>query len=443
MRAFQHAAKAASRTLSTSTHASALFSLLLTLSTSAPAAVYRCIDADGTSTFSDRACEPKRSNEPKPSDSPPGATGTAGANGASGALGAEPAASHHPDGLREKKAAHILDVLRIAPSEPEMMLLRRTVDDAAPDLVKALDPDNGNWTPANYRWHMVSEFVKTDLRRDVQPALRASTLQVAQIAAREYAARANDADMDAVTAFLNTPEGSRYIAFQNEIRPLLYAARSAVEAQEPPPETTPTEQEFRHRRQLLSLTLEYRIAKENGTSAPASIGLLPGSTTVVENTVRREGTALDALYNEYEYSLPAFQAFTDAATSKHFFVAVEPALRTQLALSSTATTDFAESEYEMYFTRWRAYYGPGVWVRTRNTVLIRGRTVYVSNMTTTHFANTPGSQQPELMAIQCEQREENMYQMAHRFASDYPSRTAAYKDIQNRCRAEQHLPPLH
>ena len=280
MRAFQHAAKTASRTLLTSTQASALCSLLLfTLSTPAPAAVYRCIDADGTSSFSDRACEPKKSNEPKPSDSPPGATGTtaaSGANGANGALGAEPGASHHPDGPREKKAAHILDVLRIAPSEPEMMLLRRTVDDAAPDLVKALDPDNGNWTPANYRWHTVSEFVKTDLRRDVQPALRTSTVQVAQIAAREYAARANDADMEAVAAFLNSPEGSRYIAFQNEIRPLLYAARSAVEAQEPPPEAIPTEQEFRHRRQLLSLTLEYRIAKENGTSAPAADRVAPG-----------------------------------------------------------------------------------------------------------------------------------------------------------------------
>jgi hypothetical protein len=202
------------------------------------------------------------------------------------------------------------------------------------------------------------------------PRLRASTLQVAQTAAREYAARANDSEMEAVTAFLNTPDGSRYIAFQNEIRPLLYAARSAIEAQEPPPETTPTEQEFRHRRQLLSLTLEYRIAKENGTSAPAAVGLLPGSTTVVENAVRREGTALDALFNEYEFSLPAFQAFTDAATTKHFFVAVEPALRTELALSSNATTDFAEQEYERYFTRWRAYYGPGVWVKSRNTVLL-------------------------------------------------------------------------
>lgn len=394
-------------------------------SAASPAGVYRCIDADGTSTFSDRACEPKKSTESKPADT---------------SSSSEPAA-HHQDGPREKKAAHILDVLRIAPTEPQMMLLRRTVDDAAPDLVKAVDPDNGNWTPASGRWHMVSEFVKADLRRDVQAALRSSTLQVAQIAARQYAARANDADMDAMTAFLNTPDGSRYIAFQNEIRPLLYEARSEIEAQEPPPENIPTEQEFRQRRQLLSLTLEYRIAKENGTSAPAAAGLLPGSATVIENAVRREGTALDTLFNEYESSLPAFQSFTDAATTRHFFVAVEPALRTELALSGNATTDFAEQEFEKYFTRWRAYYGPGVWVNTRNTVLIRGRTVFVSHTTTTHFANNPP--QPELMAIQCEQREENLYQVTHRYVTDYAARTAAHKEIQSRCRAEQHLPPLH
>jgi alpha-D-xyloside xylohydrolase len=36
-----------------------------------------------------------------------------------------------------------------------------------------------------------------------------------------------------------------------------------------------------------------------------------------------------------------------------------------------------------------------------------------------------------------------MYQMTHRLNTDYAARTTAHRDIQNRCRAEQHLPPLH
>jgi hypothetical protein len=313
------------------------------------------------------------------------------------------------------------------------------VDDAAPDLVKGLDPDNPSWTPANGRWHMISEFVKSDLRRDVQTALRSSSTQVAQISARQYAALANESDMDALLAFLSTPEGARYVAFQNEIRPVLYAAESAIEAQEPPPADMPTERELRQRRQLLSLTLEYHIAKDNGATPAA--GLQPGSTTVVENAVRREGAALDALFTEYETSLPAFQSFTDAAATKRFFVAVEPALRTELALSSTATTDFAEQEFEKYLQRWRAYYGPGVWVSSRNAVYIRGRMVYVSHTTVTHYVNNPHSPSPELMALQCEQREEGMSVAMHR--ADYNTRATLQRDIQNRCRAEQHLPPLH
>ncbi len=61
--------------------------------------------------------------------------------------------AHRIDSPREKKAARILDVLRIAPAAPEGMLMSRTVDEAAPDL-------------------------------------------------------------DALSAFLATPEGARYIAFQ-------------------------------------------------------------------------------------------------------------------------------------------------------------------------------------------------------------------------------------
>jgi hypothetical protein len=207
----------------------------------------------------------------------------------------------------------MLDVLRIAPVEPQTMLLQRTVDDAAPDLVKGLDPDNPTWTPANGRWHSVSEFVKADLRRDVQSALRSSTTEVAQITAREYAARANDSDIDALSTFLSTSAGARYVAFQNEIRPVLYAALSALLAQEPMPPNAPSEQELRQRRQLLSMTLEYRIAKEGG--GPSTAETQPGSRTVVENAARREGTALDALFAEYEASLPSFQSFTDSVTA--------------------------------------------------------------------------------------------------------------------------------
>ncbi len=120
---------------------------------------------------------------------------------------------------------------------------------------------------------------------------------------------------------------------------------------------------------------------------------------------RREGTALDALYSEYEASLPPLQSFTGSATAKHFFASVEPALRTENALSSTATTDFAEQEFDKYAQRWRAIYGPAVRVSTRTTVSIRGRVVSIAHTTQTTL-NASGS--PEAMAIQCEQREYNI-----------------------------------
>ena len=391
---------------------------------SARAEIFRCIGADGTSTFSDHACEAPKNNEPSaPAHNSPAQAG-------------DDIYVQRSNSPREKKAAHLLDVLRIVPVAPEGMLMSRTVDEAAPDLVKSIDPDNGLWTPANGRWRSVSDFVKSDLRRDVQTALRASAAQISQIAARQYAVRANDADMDALSAFLATPEGTRYIAFQNEIRPLLYAALASVQAQEPLPENTASEHVLSQRRQLLFMALEYRIMKDGG--GPPTSQLQPGSKTVLENTVLREGATLDTLLYEYEPFLPALQAFTDSATAKHFFVAVEPALRTQLALSSAATTDFAELEFGKYLQRWRGFYGP-MRVTTRTTVIIRGRTVLISHTVTSRIL--PGVQSPEAMAIQCERSEEGIYQATHR-SVDYNVRAAAVKAIQNRCRAEQRLPPL-
>jgi len=49
---------------------------------------------------------------------------------------------------------------------------------------------------------------------------------------------------------------------------------------------------------------------------------------------------------------------------------------------------------------------------------------------------------PERMAIECEQREDSAYQQAHRISRNGNAQATDLKAIQNRCRIEQHLPPL-
>src|ERR1700674_1046598 len=110
----------------------AFICVALCLGSSVRAAVFRCVDAKGVSTYADRPCASNESEIP----------GQARAAASSDS-------ELQLNSAKSKKAARILDLLRIAPSEPETFLLQRTVDDAAPDLVQALDPDNGRWTPAN------------------------------------------------------------------------------------------------------------------------------------------------------------------------------------------------------------------------------------------------------------------------------------------------------
>jgi hypothetical protein len=391
----------------------ALICLALCSGSSVRAAVFRCVDAKGANTYADRPCEPNESENHGQASEP------------------------QLNSAKTKKAARVLDLLRIAPSEPETFLLQRTVDDAAPDLVQALDPDNAKWTPANAKWHSVLEFVKADLRRDVQTALRRSASEMSRVTAQQYAARADEADVDAVLTFLGSGDGARYLAFESEVRHIVYDALDSLLAQESVPEETPSAATLRRRQELLSLTLDYRIVKDGGGPPPSD--LYAGSAAVADYSARHDGLAIDALIDEYEPYLPQFHAFTDSPTGKKLLRALEPATRTYRALSSVETTNFAEMELGKYFSRWRAVYGPPIKSTARTTVVVRGRLVMISQ-TTQMTINAAGS--PEGMAIACEQREDNLYQNAHRSTPDNNTQTAALRAIQNRCRSEQRLPPL-
>jgi hypothetical protein len=383
--------------------------------------MFRCVDANGANTYSDRPCAPT----------------VAERSGQSSSL--DPADSAQPlNTVKTRKAARILDLLRIAPSEPESFVLQQTVDAAAPDLVLALDPDNVTWTPANPKWHSVLEFVKADLRRDVQTALRRSTAEIAQVTAQQFASRAEESDLDAVLKFLGSADGPRYIALQSQVRQIRYDALSSLLAQEPmPAEAPPSEATLRRRHEVLSLNLDYRIARDGG--GPPPVDLAVGAAAVSEYSARHDGLALDALGDDYESYLPQFRAFNDSPTAKKLFRALEPAVRTYMALSSTATTDFAEMEIDKYFLRWRAVYGPPRKSTARTTIVIRGRTVAITQAAQVTI-NAAGS--PEGMAIACEQREDNLYQNARHSSMDYNAQAAALKAIQNRCRSEQRLSPL-
>lgn len=398
----------------------ALIYLALCAGSTVHAAVFRCVDANGVNTYADRPCPPNKSE-----------------NQAQAHAAASSDSELQLNSAKTKKAARILDLLRIAPSEPETFLLQRTVDDAAPDLVQALDPDNARWTPANAKWHSVLEFVKADLRRDVQTALRRSASEISRATAQQFAGRADEADLDAVLAFLGSGDGARYLALDSEVRHIVYDALDSLLAQEPIPDETPSAATLRRRQELLSLTLDYRIVKDGGGPPPSD--LFAGSAAVADYSARHDGLALDALFDEYEPYLPQFRAFTDSPTAKKLLRALEPAMRSYMALSSAETTNFAEMELDKYFPRWRAVYGPPIKSTARTTVTIRGRMVMISQ-TTQMTINAAGS--PEGMAIACEQREDNLYQNAHHSTPDNNTQAAALKAIQNRCRSEQRLPPL-
>jgi len=160
---------------------------------------------------------------------------------------------------------------------------------------------------------------------------------------------------------------------------------------------------------------------------------------IIGNTARREGTALDTLFSEYEASLPGFIAFTQSTTAKHFFTAAEPALRMSMAQSSIAASEFADTELTNYAPRWVAFYGPPVRGSGRVTTVVRAGSIGVVSTRQVNYDG--GRVAREAAAIQCEQREDGNYTRTHTRTSEINSQ-AALKAIQNTCRGEQNLPPL-
>jgi hypothetical protein len=377
---------------------------------SAQAAIFRCVDSNGANTYSDKPCAPA----PQP-------TGGAPANEDNRAAG-----HVTPADPKETRAVRILEVLKLISSQDsDAASSQRTVDLIAPDLVKALDPANPAWTAQQPKWRSVLEFVKADLRRDVQPALRASNERSGRAAAHQYAMHTSAADLDALQAFLDSSDGAKYIAYQSELRSIANHAYESLMTQEEVTPETVTDATLKRRESLLALGIDSIITVQGHS--------------LIENAARREGTALDALYSEFESSLPSFVAFTESAVAKRFFVDVGPALRVNRAESSTAIGQFADAELMNYGARWAAVYGPPVRGSGRVTTVVRVGSVGVVSSRQVSFDG--GRVARESAAIQCEQRENANYTRTHARMSEINTQ-AALKNIQNTCRSEQNLPPL-
>ncbi len=130
--------------------------LILLLTGSSQAAIFRSVDANGVNTFSDKPCSPIL---PPPSDE--------GAAGASRRTDNAPAPLSAAARAREAKGFQILQSLPLASaSASDAVHAQKLVDLVAPDLVKQLDAANSAWTPQHPRRHAVLEFVESDLRKD-------------------------------------------------------------------------------------------------------------------------------------------------------------------------------------------------------------------------------------------------------------------------------------
>jgi hypothetical protein len=394
----------------------------------AHATVYHCVAPDGTSTYSDAPC----TSTSQPRDpSPP--SSMAPSNGSVGAVPPPMLIGHGAvtiiDG-KEAKAAELLELLRptshaIDPSAASTLNAKLL----AAYLVRQLDPANPAWTPQNPKWSPLLDLVTSDIRNDVQ--LSNTAAGVAQATAREYAAHADEVDIDALLQYLHSPQGVRYVEFQIALNSIYIDATKSLMQQQPVPADQPDETTLKERMQLLALSTIIRAQAADPGARPDVAAVGP---TLLQNAAVREGVELGALSHKYERDLPGFISLTQSALGRRYFAAYGTALRTETAVSSRLTKDFAAAEESKYQSRWRKAYGitPASPANGPPTTL-----------TAAPRMAPPGATGPaELAAMQCESDANQKYVLSHKPLPDTATQIAAMVVMRDKCRADLKLPPM-
>lgn len=315
--------------------------------------VYKCIGADGTTIYSDKACEPK------PPPAAQTATGTSGALSAARDVPVVPAEPAAPVSALDRKLHELLLLTQLSAREsPGLAEVART-------LVPRVDPQlsDGSQDP---RWAPLSRAIQADVRADM-PQLGHAFADADQSLLRTLGSRLREADADALLGFFRSSTGVAYLQFLGDMRAVYASAMRSVlsHAAAQTPISQPSASAGTTNKRLELVTLAFGASSlfraqdvAHGVHDPAPYaadGILPQQIAAVA------GAGLDAIAARYETALPEFESFNAAPPTRLFFSIVERPVATKTITTEAALRDFGNAEFEKYGTRWQVAYRRGIY----------------------------------------------------------------------------------
>lgn len=318
------------------------------------AAVFKCIGADGTVTYSDKACDPK---QPAPAAEP--AAVPSGALSAARDVPVVPAEPAAPVSPLDRKLHELLLLTQLSAHESAGLA------EVARLLVPRVDPELAA-ASQDPRWAPLSRAIQADVRADM-PQLGRAFADADQSLLRALGSRMQEADADALLGFLRSSTGVAYLQFLGDMRAVYASAvrsvLSHVAAQTPIAQTSANSSMTNARQKLVTLafgaaSLFHAQDVAHGVHDPAPYaadGILPQQIVAVA------GAGLDAIATRYETALPEFETFNAAAATRLFFSIVERPVAAKTIATEAAMRDFDNAEFEKYGERWKVGYRRGIY----------------------------------------------------------------------------------
>jgi hypothetical protein len=206
-----------------------------------------------------------------------------------------------------------------------------------------------DWDKKNPKWKPIHDRIRSDLEKYLPtlPAAAASSYaeysrcEVGKCYEQDIASNMQPADVDAILAYFDTPEGKRFQSFQQQIGSIFLsgilaitqpslsqiAAKSPNNEQESQAKSIPlsAEQKLRFMK-MLTLSLSFQSTKamiedtKSGKQDPSSAGEV--FVFYMAAAMSRNEKKLEEMDLQYRNDLPGFKVFTETDALRHFIEAM-------------------------------------------------------------------------------------------------------------------------
>jgi hypothetical protein len=195
------------------------------------------------------------------------------------------------------------------------------IDLTAQMTVRAFNPNDANWTPANPRWIRLHEVIKADMAQDLKPEFQRAQQDNLHWCRRAIFDQLPAIDTERLLHFYSSAQGARYIDFQRRLGEIQVHAildytnraltgTNSAEPNSEAPESKATDT----RKRLLDLSWSTLLSNSGGSLLSSTSPAIESETRAMVKlmlnlSLTTKGSELDALQVRYKSDLGQFSQF--------------------------------------------------------------------------------------------------------------------------------------